>query len=145
MSEPQSVDVKVRAPLKVLLVDDNVDGAETIVMLFRAWGYDVCAVHDGISGLEAARSFRPDVAFLDIGLPRMNGYDLARAIKEEFGDKAPVLAAITGYGQTEDRNRAADAGFRHYLVKPVSPDEILNIASALQCVSECSNLDNNSA
>ncbi len=74
------------APLRVLLVDDNVDGADTLALLFRTWGCEVHTAYDGVTGLEAVRRIRPDVAFLDIGLPRMNGYDVARAASAELGD-----------------------------------------------------------
>ncbi len=131
-SAPAKTEAVPGVPLKVLLVDDNVDGTQTLAMLFRAWGYDVHLAYDGVSGLEAVHAVQPDLVFLDIGLPRMNGYDVARSIKAEYGDDAPVLAAVTGYGQTEDRRRAEQAGFRHHFVKPVSPDELLRVVAETQ-------------
>lgn len=119
-------------PLCVLVVDDNVEGAETLAMLFEAWGHAVHTVHDGLAALEAVRSLRPDIVFLDIGLPRMNGYDVAMTICAELGEDAPLLAAITGYGQSEDRRRAEAAGFQHHLVKPVSPDDLLRVFADAQ-------------
>ncbi|HEY1068354.1 MAG TPA: response regulator, partial [Pirellulales bacterium] len=111
--------------LRVLLVDDNADGVDTLAMLFRTWGHEVFTAYDGAAGLDAALLHKPDVAFLDIGLPRMNGYDLAQAIRRELKDAAPLLAAVTGYGQSDDRRRAEASGFRYHLVKPVSPDDLL--------------------
>ncbi|QEH35265.1 Autoinducer 2 sensor kinase/phosphatase LuxQ [Aquisphaera giovannonii] len=114
-------------PTRLLVVDDCADGAQALAMLFRALGHEVRVAHDGAAAVEAARDFRPDVAFLDIGLPRLNGYEAARAIRAELGDDAPYLAAVTGYGQVDDRRRAEEAGFQHHLVKPVEIDELLRI------------------
>ncbi len=128
-SPPEPPEALTGKSLKVLLVDDNVDGTRTMAMLFRAWGFEVHSAHDGIAGLEAVRAVRPDLVLLDIGLPRMNGYAVAQAVHQEFGDKSPVLAAITGYGDADDRRRAAEAGFHHHLVKPVNPNELLRVTA----------------
>jgi len=103
---------------RVLVADDNVDSALMLSEALRQLGHDVRATHDGIATLEVARSFAPQVAFLDIGMPRMNGYDVGKQLREEFGDRI-MLVAVTGWGQEADRRRAREASFDHHLVKPV--------------------------
>lgn len=111
-------------PRRVLIVDDNADGAELLEVGLRTLGHETCVAHDGPSALAAAKSFRADVALLDIGLPVMSGYDLARALRELLGDATPVLVAVTGYGQDSDRKQSRDAGFAHHLVKPVDLEAV---------------------
>lgn len=108
--------------LRVLVVEDNVDAAETLADLLRLWGYEVETVHDGEAAVYAAPRFRPRVVLLDIGLPRMNGYEVARWLRgrPELGDL--LIVAVTGYGQESDRARGREAGFDHHLVKPVDLD-----------------------
>ncbi len=131
---------EARSPLKVLVVDDNEDGAEMLAALFRSSGYEAHTAHDGASGLASVREVRPHVVFLDIGLPRMNGYEVARAVVADLGPDAPILAACTGYGGSEDRLRSRDAGFRHHLVKPVDPDELLRVAAEAERLMESGGL-----
>ncbi len=107
--------------VRVLVVDDNVDAAESLADVLRALGHDVRTAHDGPAGLEAAADFRPDVALLDIGLPGLDGYEVARRLRRQPSFRSLVLAAMTGYGQEGDRRKARDAGFDHHLVKPVDP------------------------
>jgi PAS domain S-box-containing protein len=104
---------------RVLIVDDNRDAAASLGMLLRITGNEIQTVHDGLAAVEAAASFRPDVVLLDIGLPRLNGYDACRRIREQPWGKAMLLVALTGWGQEEDRRLSKDAGFDHHLVKPV--------------------------
>jgi signal transduction histidine kinase/CheY-like chemotaxis protein len=104
---------------RVLLVDDNRDFAESLAIVLRALGHQVRVAHDGASGLDTARGFRPEVAFLDIGMPGMSGYDLARELRAAPGTAATVLVAITGFSQPADRELAKEAGFDDYYVKPV--------------------------
>jgi PAS domain S-box-containing protein len=112
---------------RILVVDDNADAAETLALALGMAGHDVRSAADAPSALEVASGFRPEVVILDIGLPGMDGYELARRLRvEEKGDTI-VLVALTGYGQEEDRRRGAEAGFDHYLVKPVRPDAILAV------------------
>jgi PAS domain S-box-containing protein len=106
--------------LHILVVDDNADAAESLAMLLRLWGHAVRTSHDGQSGLKAALSYRPDVVFLDIGLPGLDGYEVARRLREEFGETMR-LVALTGYGQQEDRRRAEEVGFDDHLTKPADP------------------------
>ncbi|MDB5310551.1 MAG: luxQ 2 [Gemmataceae bacterium] len=105
--------------LSILLVDDNVDGAESLAALLRLVGHDVRLAHDGPVAVDAAVGFRPDTVILDIGLPGMNGYDVARRLRATPETAAAVLIAVTGYGRDEDRRQAHEAGFDHHLVKPV--------------------------
>jgi CheY-like chemotaxis protein len=106
-------------PLRLLIVDDNKDTADTLAMLLRLNGHEVSTAASGPAGLQAARSETPDVVLLDLGLPGIDGYEVARRIREKT-DK-PLLIAVTGYGQAEDRERSKEAGFEHHLVKPVDP------------------------
>jgi len=104
---------------RVLLVDDNVDGAETLAELLRLEGHEVEVAHDGVSGLEAARRFRPDVTFCDIGMPgALDGYALAARLRHEPSLSRLYLVALTGYASPEDRDRAREAGFNLHLAKP---------------------------
>jgi len=107
------------AGLKVLVVDDNVDAALTLSMILEASGHVTRVAHDGYGALEAAREFRPRVAFLDIGMPGMSGYDTARAIRAMEELDGIVLVALTGWGAESDRQRSSEAGFDHHLTKPV--------------------------
>ena len=112
---------------RILIVDDNVDGAETLALLLRMQGNDVRTVHDGEAALRAAQTFRPEVVFLDIGLPGMDGYEVARALRAMPELAGVRLAALTGYGKDEDRYRAREAGFDVHLVKPVDPERLEQI------------------
>lgn len=107
-------------PRRVLIVDDNRDGADSLGLLLRFNGHATHVVYSGKEALASLESFKPDVAILDIGLPEMNGYDLARHIRAMPQSKAIRLIALTGYGQADDRQRARAAGFDGHLVKPVS-------------------------
>ncbi len=106
-------------PRRILVVDDNQDSAESLAMLLRLFGNDVRTAHDGHLALAVAEAYRPDVVLLDIGLPGMNGYDMARAIRKMPALDQAVLVALTGYGAEEDRRRSREAGFDAHLVKPV--------------------------
>jgi len=112
---------------RILVVDDNRDGAESLALLLRTGGHEVRTAHDGPGALEAARAFRPHVVFLDIGLPGMDGYEVARRLRKEPGMEKGLLAALTGYGQEEDRRKAMEAGFNVHLVKPADIDTLQNI------------------
>jgi PAS domain S-box-containing protein len=110
---------------RILVVDDNVDAAETLAMLLEALGHTVSIEHNAQQALESARREAPKMVFLDIGLPEMNGYEVAHRLRAMPEMAAATLIAVTGYGQPEDRARALAAGFDHHLVKPVSLDRIL--------------------
>jgi PAS domain S-box-containing protein len=104
---------------RVLVVDDNVDAAASLAMLLTALGHEVRAANDGASALEAIRSFNPSVVLLDLGMPGMSGYEVARRARTMLTGKPTVLIALTGWGQEDDRRRTREAGFDHHLVKPV--------------------------
>ncbi len=105
---------------KILIVDDNVDAALMLAALLEIDGHECLTVHDGPSAIELAQSFKPDVAILDIGLPGMNGYDLARNMKKLPMLTETMYVALTGYGQESDKRQAIESGFHHHLVKPVN-------------------------
>jgi PAS domain S-box-containing protein len=118
-------------PHRVLIVDDNVDSVESLAILLEMAGHDARTAHDGPTALETARAFRPRVVLLDIGLPRMDGYEVARRIRQEPGLAGTTLIALTGYGQEEDRRRSREAGFDRHLVKPVDPEELREVLRQL--------------
>jgi CheY-like chemotaxis protein len=103
----------------VLVVDDNIDGASMFEVYLRGMGHTATTAADGATALRIAHDAPLDVALVDIGLPVMDGYELARRLRAELGAQTPVLIAVTGYGQDSDRARAREAGFNHHLVKPV--------------------------
>jgi PAS domain S-box-containing protein len=116
---------------RVLVVDDNVDSAESMAVLLRLYGHEVRLAHDGEAALEEARSFRPDVIFLDLSLPKMDGYEVARRLRMEPATGGMTLVAMTGYGQEEERRRTREAGFDSHLVKPVDFDMLQELLSSL--------------
>jgi two-component system CheB/CheR fusion protein len=107
--------------LRVLVVEDNVDAAESLSALLRLWGHDVRVVHDGLAALDAARQQHPEVVLLDIGLPGLDGYQVAKRLREDADLDGALLVAMTGYGQPDDRRRSREAGIHHHFVKPVEP------------------------
>jgi PAS domain S-box-containing protein len=123
-----------KSSLRILIVDDNRDGADSLVMLLRLMGNDTRTAYDGQEGVDVAEEFRPDVMLLDIGLPKLNGYEACRRIREQEGGKDIFLIAVTGWGQEDDRRRSADAGFDRHLVKPVDPQELMKLLAGLQPV-----------
>jgi CheY-like chemotaxis protein len=115
--------------LHVLVVDDCTDTAATTGLFLRFYGHDVELAYDGWSALERARAGQPDVVLLDIALPDMSGYDVARHLREQLFDKPPLIVAVTGYGQESDRRRSEESGMDIHLVKPVEPLALKNILS----------------
>jgi DNA-binding response OmpR family regulator len=114
------------ASKKVLVVDDNTDAADSLATLLGVMGYEVRIAYDGPEAIEAADEFQPAVALLDIGLPKLSGYDIARHVREKQGADV-LLVAITGWGQEEDRRRAREAGFDHHFTKPADFDVLLKL------------------
>ena len=110
--------------VRILIVDDNQDGAELLADALVGKGYDTRVAHDAPAALRVAAEFAPDVAFLDLGLPVMDGYELAAHLRALPGLAGLRLVAVTGYGQESDRHRTRDAGFHGHLVKPVCLDAI---------------------
>jgi PAS domain S-box-containing protein len=115
---------------RIMLVDDNVDGAETLARLLVAHGHAVRVFHEPIAALAAVRAFRPDLAVLDIGLPVLDGYELARRMRTLLDGHPCRLVALTGYGQEADKARSGQAGFERHLVKPVNPDSVVDLVAA---------------
>ena len=116
---------------RLMVIDDNRDAAESMSMLFELWGHEVICAYDGRAALETAAKYRPDAVFLDIGLPGMDGYEIAERLRELPESAHTVLVAITGYGQDEDRRRSREAGIDHHLVKPVSPETLHELLDSL--------------
>jgi CheY-like chemotaxis protein len=113
------------AGLKVLLVDDNVDAATTLAAMLDMLDYRTRTVHSGLDVLPAAQAFEPDVVLLDIGLPGLSGYDVARQLRADPQVAQTWIIAVTGWGAEADRQRGRDAGFDHHLTKPVNVEELL--------------------
>jgi CheY-like chemotaxis protein len=111
-------------PVRVLVVDDNKDAAESLYLLLEQLGCEAVVAHTGPAGVEAARAKPPDVVFLDIGLPGLDGYEVARRLRAEAWGPRTVLVAVTGYGREEDRRKAEAAGFDMHFVKPADPATI---------------------
>ncbi|MGQ0639743.1 MAG: response regulator [Gemmatimonadaceae bacterium] len=110
---------------RILVADDNPDSLESLAMVLRLRGNEVRTATDGSEAIAEAEAYRPDVVLLDIGMPKMNGYDACRRIREQEWGRGMLLIALTGWGQDEDRERSREAGFDHHLVKPVDPEALL--------------------
>jgi PAS domain S-box-containing protein len=126
-----SVAASVAACCRILVVDDNVDSADSLTMLLKYDGHQVQVAHDGPEALALALTFRPQIVILDIGLPGMNGYEVGRRLRREPGGEQIALIALTGYGQAEDRKRSKEAGFDHHLTKPVDYDVLTALLDSL--------------
>lgn len=107
--------------LRVLVVEDNLDTAESLAALLRLWGHEVRVVHDGLSAVDAAHEQHPEVVLLDIGLPGLDGYQVAKRLRDDHELDGALLVAMTGYGQPDDRRRSRESGIQHHFVKPVEP------------------------
>jgi signal transduction histidine kinase len=116
---------------RILVVDDNRDSAVSLGIMLRIMGHETFTAHDGLQAVEAAARHRPDVILLDIGLPRLNGYDACRRIREQPWGKSPVLIALTGWGQEDDRRCSKEAGFNFHMVKPVDPAALEKLLAGL--------------
>lgn len=114
-------------PRRILVVDDNADAADMLAEVLREVGHEVVVAHDGPDALRAVEGFAPEVAVLDIGLPVMDGYELAVKLRERLQTSPPRLMALTGYGQDHDRERSRVAGFESHLVKPLQLDSLLRV------------------
>jgi signal transduction histidine kinase/ActR/RegA family two-component response regulator len=116
---------------RIVVVDDLADAADSLAIMLQMMGHDTRTAYDGVEATQAVAAFKPDLVFLDIGLPKMNGYDAARSIRAQPDGKQVVLVAVTGWGQEQDRRRAADAGFDHHLTKPVDPRSLEALIASL--------------
>lgn len=120
-----------QSPLRILVVDDNRDGADSLSEMLGLMGNDTRTGYDGEQAVSIAGEYRPDVILLDIGLPKLNGYEACRRIRQQPWSKKIVLIAVTGWGQDKDRSRTHEAGFDHHLVKPVDPQELMSLLAGL--------------
>jgi CheY-like chemotaxis protein len=118
--------------LAILIVEDNPDAAESFAMLLRLGGHDVRVAANGFAALELVERFAPDVAFLDIGLPGIDGYELSGRLRARASCRRTVLVAMTGYGRDEDKQRAIDAGFDRHLTKPVEHGEVARVLASVE-------------
>lgn len=125
-------DLQHAAPARrVLVVDDNVDAADSLAMLLKLGGHEVRVAYDGPTALLVAQAFHPQIALLDIGMPTMDGYEVARRLREQPEPRPELIVAMTGWGQDTDRRRSSDAGFDHHLVKPVEPAALEKVLSGM--------------
>jgi CheY-like chemotaxis protein len=115
------------AARRILVVDDNPDTVASLAILLEQSGNEIQTAADGLEAVVMAETFRPDIVLLDLGLPKLNGYDAARRIREQPWGKAMLLVAMTGWGQPEARRKSAEAGFDIHLVKPVGQDALLKL------------------
>jgi CheY-like chemotaxis protein len=114
-------------PLRIVIADDNGDAAESLAMLLRMDGHEVSVAHDGAAALNIVDAVRPHVAVLDIGMPGLNGYQVAQRIRSSLNAEPIVLVALTGWGQARDLERAKAAGFDHHLIKPAEPSQLQSL------------------
>lgn len=113
---------------RILVVDDNVDAAESAGEILRLLGNEVSVVHDGLAAVSAVEQWRPEVMLLDIGLPGIDGYEVARRVRQSDHGKALMLIALTGWGQDQDKQRTSNSGFDQHWVKPVGIDKLREIS-----------------
>jgi CheY-like chemotaxis protein len=118
--------------LRVLIADDDLDGARILSTLLQLEGYEVRTVHGGQEALDAAREFRPEVVLLDIGMPKITGYEAARRLRQRHGERCPVLIAVTAWKQASDRILANLAGFDHHVAKPYDPADLVRLLAKVR-------------
>jgi CheY-like chemotaxis protein len=123
-------------PYRILVVDDNRDASETLATLLRLTGHETLTAFDGKEAIATAAQFRPDVVLLDIGLPRTNGYDVARHLRTQSWGRGAKLIALTGWGQDEDRRKSQEAGFDAHIVKPVDHAYLIQLLASLANMRE---------
>ena len=143
-SQPQAPDfetepVASKSSLRILVVDDNRDAANSMSELLEIMGNDTRTAYEGQQGVDMAEEYRPDVILFDIGMPKLNGYDACRLIRQQPWGKGVMLIAVTGWGQDRDRSRTQEAGFDHHLVKPVDPQALLKMLAGLDIGHETTN------
>ena len=119
-------------PRRVLIADDDRDGALTLATLLELEGYEVRTAHGGEEALDVARTFKPHVVLLDIGMPKVTGYDAARRLRQRYGQECPALIAVTAWKQASDKILANLAGFDHHVAKPYDPNELIRLLAKTQ-------------
>jgi CheY-like chemotaxis protein/anti-sigma regulatory factor (Ser/Thr protein kinase) len=117
---------------RILVVDDNRDAAESLAMMLKLIGSETRTAADGLAAVEVAETYRPEMILMDIGLPKLNGYDACRRIREQPWSNGMVMVALTGWGQEEDRRRSQEAGFDHHLVKPVDMEKLAKLLAQVR-------------
>jgi CheY-like chemotaxis protein len=132
---------RARQPLRILIAEDDPDAAGSLAVLLELEGYSVQIAADGLAAIATAEASHPDVVLLDIGLPKMDGYEVAKKLQQERWPRKPLLIAITGYGQQEERLHAYEAGIDMHLTKPVTPDELLYLLERFQATLKPGNQD----
>jgi two-component system OmpR family response regulator len=125
LSRPVAREASAEAPLRVLCVDDNVDAADSLGQILRLYGADVTVCHGGPEALAAVAGFEPDVAVLDVTMPEMDGCELARRLRERFGGRPLLIAALTALDGYAELSREVESGFDLHFTKPVSPGELV--------------------
>jgi CheY-like chemotaxis protein len=134
MADANAAGAQVRATprrFRILVVDDNYDSALSLAMMLSIMGHETRTAHDGESALETAETFLPEVILLDIGLPKLNGYEVAQRIRERPWGASMFLIAVTGWGQDEDRQRSSEVGLNVHMVKPVEPSELEKLLATI--------------
>jgi CheY-like chemotaxis protein len=131
LSSPASKPQAVVMPCRALVVDDNQDAADTLAMILQLLGHATHCISDPHKVVDAVDAFAPDIVFLDIGMPGLSGYDVARRLRSHAANDLLTLVALTGWGQPEDRRRTAETGFDHHLVKPAELAAIQRICNGL--------------
>jgi DNA-binding response OmpR family regulator len=123
------------ASCKVLVVDDNRDAAYSLAQVLALMGHEARVEFDGLAAVEIVEAFHPNIVLLDIGLPKLNGYEACRRIRALTLEEQPILVAITGWGQDRDRRRSLEAGFDHYFTKPVDANQLLALINRSPCAT----------
>jgi CheY-like chemotaxis protein len=123
--------VRMGSELRILVVEDNLDAAESLAVVLRLMGHNVCVAYDGEEAIGVAEGFRPQVTLCDVGLPKLNGYEVARALRGQPGGESMLLIAVTGWGQEHDKRRTTAAGFDRHMVKPVDVQALLKVLEAV--------------
>ena len=129
MSHASSVSSASPSQLRIIVVDDNEEAANLLRLFLQRDGHQVATAYDGRSALKLVEELHPDVVFLDIGMPNMNGYEVARTLRRFPRRDSMQLIAMTGWGQLDDKNRAIQAGFDRHVAKPLSPDSLRKLLS----------------
>ena len=117
--------------IKILVVDDNRDAATSLAMMLKLMGNDTRTAHDGLEALDIAAVYHPDLILLDIGMPRLNGYETAKRIREQAWGQSVRLVALTGWGQDNDRRKSEEVGFDSHMVKPIAPESLKQLLASL--------------
>ncbi len=131
LSDGRAEEVVTPGPRRILVVDDNTDSADSLGQLLEMLGNEVRTAYDGEAGVRAAGEFRPAVVLCDIGMPKVNGYEACRRIREQPWSRDMVMVALTGWGQEDDRKKSSDAGFDFHLVKPVETAALMKLLVGL--------------